>query len=132
MPSSSQAAALRVATALAYVCGSLPELYEMLGDDGTDPSSPLARLVAAARSDQDVAAPLEAVHSAVQDAGDPAGVHGAAGTRGGESNGLEPLQIVHRCPLGRCTGRPESVLSDAPPVCSIDPDRRALRRERLL
>jgi hypothetical protein len=51
--------------------------------------------------------------------------------RGVEPSGMEPLEIVYRCPLQRCAGRPGSQVTEAQPLCSVSPDRRELLRERL-
>jgi hypothetical protein len=127
-------ASLRVARGLAYVCGHLDELRELLGDDGSDPDRPLARLIAALRAPEpeEIAARLDAVDAAVQEAGDMMGVYGPGPARGPAGlDALDALQIVYRCPLKRCAGRPANVFAGARPVCTVSPERLPLVRERL-
>jgi hypothetical protein len=139
----SGAEAARVARGLAYVCRHLDELRTLLDDDGTDPSKPLAKLVtalqgqAAAQQPTDggqsrpsVAGLLDQVHAAVQAAGDALGVYGS-GVRSGGQTGMEALQVVFRCPLGRCAGRPADRVAGPPPVCTVSPAGLPLIRERL-
>ncbi|MFJ6293802.1 hypothetical protein ACIQJX_10645 [Streptomyces griseoviridis] len=122
----------RDAAGLAYVCAHFEELRELLGDDGLDPSTPLERLRAArgaeAASSAELLGEIDAALRAATD--DFASIHGAGQGRGGDLSGLEPLEIVFRCPLRRCTGRPGSEVAVARPVCSIS--RRELVRERLV
>ncbi|GAB7186770.1 hypothetical protein ATKI12_6601 [Kitasatospora sp. Ki12] len=111
----------RIAAGLAYVCGHLDEIRATLGDDGTDASAPLPRLLTAIQASprQDVANLLDALHAAVQAAGDAPGVYGQADLRGIDAVGVESLEIVYRCPLRVCSGRDESELTQFPPRCSI-------------
>jgi hypothetical protein len=130
----SSAEAIRVAKGLAYVCGHLGELRELLKDDGADPSTPLGQLLNALQPGQaaaDVSGSLDAVDAAVRKAGDAFGVYGFTSTRRGGPSGMEALQIVFRCPLQRCTGRPADQVRGSTPVCAISPQRLPLERERL-
>lgn len=122
----------RDAAGLAYVCAHFEELRELLGDDGTDPTTPLARLRAVCGADATQAARLLAeVDAALRAATDGfVSIHGAGQGRAREPSGLEPLEIVFRCPLRQCTGRHGSEVAVARPVCSIS--RRELIRERLV
>lgn len=131
--SGSRAGAIRVASGLAYVCGHLDELRDLLGDDGSDPDKPVTRLVTALREQRqetEVAGLLDAVHAAVQASGDEMGIYGFGSRRGGLS-GMEVLQIVFRCPLNRCAGRSAEQVAGPAPVCTVSPARLPLRRERL-
>jgi hypothetical protein len=98
----------RVAAGLSYVCGHIDELRAELGDDGTDPGSPLQVLLAAMRSERsaaDMATFVEAVHVAVVRAtSDPWGIFGDS-SRGYELVGVDPIEIHYRCPKGLCAGR---------------------------
>lgn len=131
--------AIRLANGLAYVCRHLDELRELLGDDGSDPSTALMRLVAVLQggaSGQAAKAPelagvLEEVHAQVQAAGDVLGVYGSGSSRGGGLSGMEVLQFVYRCPLGRCAGRLAHEVAQAQPVCTVSEARQSLIRERL-
>jgi len=132
--SGSRAGAVRVASGLAYVCGHLDELRDLLGDDGSDPDKPLTRLVTALREqpqETEVAGLLDALHAAVQATGDEMGIYGLGGSRRGGLSGMEVLQIVFRCPLNRCAGRSAEQVTGPAPVCTVSPGRLPLRRERL-
>jgi hypothetical protein len=140
---------IRVASGLAYVCRHLDELREVLGDDGSDPSMPLTRLVVALRGNEnpslsraggqpteqptaaDVARLLTEVHAAVQAAGDALGVYGIGRSRDGGASGLEVLLVVFRCPLQRCAGRPAHEVTESQPRCSVSSARLPMIRERL-
>lgn len=80
----------------------------------------MERLLAAVRSGNDITEPLDALHAALQSAGDALGVYGRR-TRGvklaGVGNG--PLEIDYECPIARCAGRrwPDHV--DASAHCAI-------------
>jgi hypothetical protein len=132
----------RVARGLAYVCRHLDELRTLLNDDGTDPSAPLTELVSAlqgqapsrssggGQAGPSIASLLDRVHTAVQAAGDALGVYGV-GVRSSGQTGMEPLQVVFRCPLRLCAGRPADRVSGPQPVCTVSPARLSLVRERL-
>lgn len=118
------------AVGLANVCGHLDELRQLLNDDDGDEASPLYRLLAAVRtrqSKQVVAELLDELNEAVQEAGDMAGIFGFDVSRGDDA-GLDALEIVFRCPLGRCAGRADA---DRQLFCALSPARLPLLRERL-
>lgn len=131
----SGAEAARIARGLAYVCGHLAELRALLEDDGADPSKSLSRLVSAlqapsagAQAGPDIAALLGQVQAAVQALGDAVGIYGYS-RRGTGQSGMEALQIVYRCPLQRCAGRPAETITEPEPKCSVSGAR--LIRDRL-
>ena len=136
------AEAARIARGVAYVCRHLDELRTLLNDDGTDSSAPLTALVAALRGQApsqpsgvgqagpSIAGLLDQVHAAAQAAGDALGVYGV-GVRSSGQTGMEPLQVVFRCPLQRCAGRPADRVTGPQPVCTVSQDRLPLTRERL-
>ncbi|MFE1437451.1 hypothetical protein [Streptomyces sp. NPDC058739] len=121
----------RDAAGLAYACAHYEELREVLGDDGTDPSTPLARLRAACGGERgEIVGVLGEVDAALRAAtGGFVSIHGVGESRPGQLSGLEPLEHVFRCPLRQCTGRHGSEVAEARPVCSLS--RRELIRERL-
>ena len=108
---------------LAYVCGHLDEISAVLGEvpDG-DGQEALKRLMSALHGSGDIAGPLAEVHHALLRAGDALGVYGhVRGLRNLTLAGIEdstPLEIVYRCPAGRC---PRTVPGSAapPPRCGI-------------
>lgn len=126
---------LQSAAALTHVCTHLDEIRAELHDPGTDPATPLQRLLAAlspgaATAPADLAELLAAVHTALMAAGDPYGIYGdTARIGGGDLIGVETVEIVYRCPLARCTGRMWSEVTEAAPVCSVSGAE--LLRERL-
>ncbi|MFF0201374.1 hypothetical protein [Streptomyces sp. NPDC005017] len=122
----------RDAAGLAYVCAHYEELRALLGDDGTDPSTPLARLRSACGGEvASLVRLLGEVDAALRAAtGDFVSIRGVGESRPGQSSGLEPLEHVFRCPLRQCTGRHGSEVAEARPVCSLS--RRELIRERLV
>jgi hypothetical protein len=126
-PSSEDAG--RVAAGLAYLCGHLEDLRSILGDDGTDVGMPLHHLLAVVRSGtpSDIGAALDAVHTALQAAGDARGLYGHH--RDPAPIGVHHLEIVYRCPLARCTGRAADEVDGDPPRCALT--GRELLRERL-
>ncbi|UGT68147.1 hypothetical protein LTT66_34155 [Nocardia gipuzkoensis] len=111
---------------MAYVCRNLPEIRSLLRDDGGDPSTPLQRLLARARSgDSPAISPLlDAVHSALQQAGDARGIFG--NLRGMAGVGLRPIEIVYRCPNALCTGRQDDEVGAETPRCAVT-DRELIR-----
>lgn len=121
--------AAQEAAGLAYVCANLGELRAILGDDGEDPASVLERLLAALRSGETVTQLLEEAHRAMQRAGDALGIYGQQ-DRGAAAIGTERMEIVFRCPLGKCTGRPFGDVASFPPLCSVNGTE--LVRDRLL
>lgn len=100
------ASARRVADGTAYVCGHLDEIRADLvaGGGGV---APLLRVLDAVVQGHDVTAALDELHRALVAGGDTLGVYGNA-MRNLHPLGLgpEPLEIVYRCPLGRCSARP--------------------------
>jgi hypothetical protein len=121
------AASIRSAVGLANVCRQLDELRELLGDDDAEQLSQLLAAVGAGEPDQVVADLLDELSEAVQNAGDMAGIFGFDTSRG-DAAGLDPLEIIYRCPLRRCMGRAEA---DHQPFCAVSPARLPLLRERL-
>jgi len=132
-------AAARTAAGLAYVCAHLDDLQAILRGDGADPPVPLRQLLAAVRSGPQtprvreqqpaLADLLDAVHEAVQAAGDSWGVYGYYEQRGIGAVGIEPLEVVYRCPLRLCLGRGEDEITALPARCAISGQE--LRPERL-
>lgn len=98
-----------VAAGLAYVCRYLADICEVLRPDGGDPGGrdPLVvrRVADAARTGTDLRAPLDELHAALLNAGDPRGVWSAARTL--MPAGLDtdvPFERVYACPHGHCSG----------------------------
>lgn len=121
----------RVADGLAYVCGSLDSLHAVLPGDE---QSPLRRLLAAVRADQDPAGPLEALHAALLAAGDPLGVwgHARSQSRAVPMTGVDerrPFEPIYLCPQGRCSGRRVDKTTTFPLTCAITGQE--LRRDQL-
>jgi len=121
-------AGMRVADGLAYVCGQLKVLRMDLSEDPGG-MAVLQQLLTAAREGGDIVGPLEALHVALQTAGDAMGVYGH--TRGLRPAGVRrgPLELIYRCPVSRCSrywwpgataNRPRCAITDQP-----------LQRERL-
>jgi hypothetical protein len=128
----------RTADALAYVCARLDWLRSLPLGNGPTAQSPLQQLLDAVRRGQDVSAHLDALHTAVQSAGDALGVRGARGhARRGEGSGLNlagidgraPFEHLYLCPADRCSGRRPDRTTVFPLICGITGER--LRRERL-
>ncbi|MGS2646643.1 hypothetical protein [Streptosporangium sp. LJ11] len=120
----------RIAAGLAYVCHELALLRAELGDNPA-----LRALPAAARSAEttpkELVQLLDVVHEAVIRAtGDSWGIYGNLNRHPGELPGVESLEIVYRCPLGRCAGRLREEVRTFPPTCDLA-DGRRLDRERL-
>jgi hypothetical protein len=109
---------------LAYVCAHLDEISAVLADDasGGDGLQALERLRSALRDNGDISGPLADLHHALLRAGDALGVYGhVRGVRDLSLAGFdqsEPLEIVYRCPIGRC---PRTVPGPAvtPPQCTV-------------
>jgi hypothetical protein len=118
---------------LAYVCAHMDEISAVLAEDASAGEGPqaLARLRSALRGG-DISGPLADLHHALLRAGDALGVYGHARGAGGLSlagfDQGEPLEIVYRCPVGRC---PRVVPGPAvtPPRCGAAGE--ALRRGQL-
>lgn len=121
---SSEIEAERALNGLAYVCAHLGEITDVLTDDNTgrEGSTAFARLRSAVRHNEDIIGPLGDIHHALLRAGDALGIYGHV--RGLHSlilAGVEqgrPLEIVYRCPAGRC---PRIVPGPAvtPPRCDV-------------
>jgi hypothetical protein len=74
---------------------------------------------------------LEEAHRAVLQAGDALGVYGEyEQDRGPEAALTDQMEIVFRCPLGKCMGRSFDEVKQFPPRCSVDGAE--LVRDRLL
>jgi hypothetical protein len=114
--------------ALAYVCGHLDELRDLLGDEG---NALLEQLQAAVQASADPGEVLDRLHTAVQAAGDVLGVRGHGERSGVVVAGVASVEIVYRCPLGRCAGRVRSEVREFPPHCPLSPGGAELVRERL-
>lgn len=117
-------ATLRVADGLAYVCRHLDTLRTALRhgqhDQEEEPAS-LRQVLEAVRTGADLAGPLQALHTALLEAGDTLGVWGAARrgvTLAGDDPGV-PFEPVYPCPLGRCTGRHPDNTTIFPLICTI-------------
>ncbi|MER5888015.1 hypothetical protein ABT160_29710 [Streptomyces sp. NPDC001941] len=122
----------QTAGGLAHLCGNLPEVREAL--EATGDTAALQRLLDAVRgaggAGDGLAGLVDAVHEAVQVAGDPWGLYGyASGLRGIHPAGVEGLEYVHRCPLELCAGRAEEDVRETPARCSLS--GRPLSREPL-
>ncbi|MCX4769809.1 hypothetical protein [Streptomyces sp. NBC_01285] len=130
MTTPAEAAVLKTATALSYVCGHREELAELLDESG----SPLQQLAAEAGrevpSDSALVVLLDTLHTVIQHAGDPAGVYGGTG-RSLIPVGVGDMEVVYRCPLRLCIGRPGPDADGVAPRCHFDPDGADLLRERL-
>jgi hypothetical protein len=106
---------------LAYVCAHLEEISEVLATDAAGAEA-LERLRSALRDARDVTGPLGDIHHALLRAGDALGVYGHVRGRGSLTlagfDESEPLEIVYRCPAGRC---PRSVPgpAESPPWCGV-------------
>lgn len=130
MTSQAEAAGLRVAKALSYVCGHRDELAVLLDEDDVSLRELAARVSRCAPGDSTLTALLEALHTAIQRAGDPSGVYGGAG-RNLIPAGVGDLEIVYRCPLRLCIGRSGHEVGGDASRCRFDPAGAALLRERL-
>ncbi|MFG1798343.1 hypothetical protein [Nocardia sp. NPDC049149] len=105
---------------MAYVCRALDEIRSTLGDDGTDPSTPLQRLLAAVHNGDEptMAVCLDEVHNALQAAADALGIYG--NVRNFQVLGVQGLEVVYRCPIKRCHGRTSAEVDSEPPLCSVN------------
>lgn len=120
-----QQANVQVADGLAYVCRHLDTLRTALqhdrNDQGEEEPALLRQVLEAVRTRTDLAGPLQALHTALLDAGDTLGVWGAA-QRGVNLAGTDqgvPFEPVYRCPLGRCAGRRPDNTTVFPLICTI-------------
>jgi hypothetical protein len=122
------------ADALAYVCGRLDYLRSVLPRDEAGEPPVLRTLLNALADARDLAGPLQAVHTALLDAGDALGVwgHVRSGWRDLNLPGVDetaPFEVIYLCPLGRCSGRRPDKTTTFPVTCPITGQE--LRRERL-
>jgi hypothetical protein len=114
---------------VSYVCGHLDRIAADLdGDESRIPSS-LEQLIGAVRQGQDPSGALEALHTALQVAGDALGIYG--NTRGLTPIGADTVtaaETVYLCPAHLCSrySWPEDV---TPPRCEIT--SKPMRRVRL-
>jgi hypothetical protein len=101
--------ARQVSHGLAYVCAHADEIRAALAEDasGAEGLQALGRLRSLLRGNRDISGPLTDLHHALLRAGDALGVYGhVRGARGWSLAGFnesEPLEIVYRCPIGRCS-----------------------------
>ena len=131
----------RVAFGIAYVCRHQDELRTWLTESGTDPSA-LTELLAAlqgqdtpqpsgkGQADPSIPGLLDRLDAVMLATGDAIGVYGV-GLRSSGPSGMEPLQVVFRCPLRLCAGRPADRHTGPEPVCTVSTAKRPLIRERL-
>ena len=117
-----------IANGLASACERLEtirrDLRRSSGQELQQDPEPLQRLVEAFRSGSDLAAPLQGLHDALLNAGDPTGVwgHVQPGSRGVSLAGNDPdmpFEVVYRCPLGRCAGRSPDNTTIFPLMCAL-------------
>jgi hypothetical protein len=131
---SEESKARQVSQGLAYVCAHVDEINAVLAEDATggDGLQALERLRSALRGNGDISGPLADLHHALLRAGDALGVYGhVRGVRGSSLAGFdqsEPLEIVYRCPIGRCA-RTDPGPAVTPPRCGVA--GQALRRDQL-
>ncbi|MFH8569153.1 hypothetical protein [Streptomyces sp. NPDC017993] len=130
MTSRAEAAGLRIAKALSYVCRHRDELAVLLDEDGNALRALEAAVGRPASDDGSLSALLDSLHTAVRRAGDPLGVYGGAG-RSVLPAGVGDVDIVYRCPLQLCIGRSGHEVDGEVPHCGFAPTGTALIRERL-
>ncbi|GGT15289.1 hypothetical protein GCM10010222_66730 [Streptomyces tanashiensis] len=119
----------RIGPALAYVCRRLDYLRGLLGPaQGTGGDPPelqaLTAAVTAARRPgvSELQGLLQALHRAVQAAGDQAGVWQASTQRGLHLPGVSvdtPFEPIYVCPLARCAGRRPDQTTVFPLICAL-------------
>lgn len=116
--------------ALAYVCRRLDYLRRLLtpGQDGTGGDPPELRVLTdAATAAQrpghgELRDLLQALHQAVEAAGDERGVWQASKRRGLHLPGIPggaPFEAHYLCPIGRCAGRHPDQSTVFPLTCTI-------------
>lgn len=130
MTSQAEAAGLRAAEALSYICTHRDELAALLDEDDTALRALEAAVGGPAVDAASFTDLLDVLHTAVRRAGDPSGVYGGAG-RGVMPAGVGDLDIVYRCPLHLCIGRSGHEVDGNVPRCRFAPAGAALIRERL-
>jgi hypothetical protein len=119
---------------LSYVCRNLADICEVLSLDGSVPAGrvPLVvrRVADAARTGADLREPLDRLHRALLDVGDPRGVWGAARALmpAGVDNGV-PFEPVYACPHGHCSGHSAGTAATISFICALT--RQPLRRDML-
>jgi hypothetical protein len=119
-----EVAAKQTVQGLAYVCAHLDEIRAVFAEDttGAEGIEALERLRSALHADKEISGPLSDIHHALLRAGDALGVYGHVRGLGSLSlagvDESEPLEIVYRCPAGRC---PRTVPGPAvtPPRCGV-------------
>jgi hypothetical protein len=113
-----------VAAGLAYVCRYLQDICEVLRPDGGEPGGrvPLVvrRVADAARAGGDLRGPLDDLHAALLDAGDPRGVWGAARALmpAGADAGV-PFEPVYACPHDHCSGHSVATAAAISFTCTL-------------
>ncbi|MCX4529286.1 hypothetical protein OG982_26930 [Streptomyces sp. NBC_01551] len=118
-----------IGPALAYVCQRLDYLDGLLSPaQGTGGDSPELRsltdaVTAAQRPGlSELRGLLQALHQAVQAAGDPLGVWQAPAQRSLHLPGISgdtPFEAIYLCPLGRCAGRRPDRATVFPLICTL-------------
>jgi hypothetical protein len=122
--------ALRTALALSFLCENLDDLAELLAEDHALLDAVLDSVRHGSPNGVELAALLDALHTAVQRAGFAQGVHGER-VRALTPMGVSRVDVVYRCPLRICTGRPREAVDGGVPRCAVAPGGMPLQRERL-
>ncbi len=116
--------ARQVGKGLAYVCTHLTEIRATLAGDvaGKAGLDALARLRSALSGAGDISNLLDEIHRALLGCGDVVGVYGHVRGFGSATlvgiHSAEPLEIVYRCPVGRCA-RTVPGPAMTPPRCDV-------------
>lgn len=115
--------AKRIAEALAYVCIHIGGIKAFLSEETIDRRGlqALEQIQSALQRTGDISRPLGELHHALVREGDVLGVYGhARGLRDLTLVGFEdePLEIVYRCPTGRCL-RTVPGPAVVPPCCGM-------------
>ncbi|HEX3959480.1 MAG TPA: hypothetical protein VHZ03_23080 [Trebonia sp.] len=107
---------------LAYMCAHMDEISTVLADPpGGEGTEALERLRSALLGNKEISGPLSDIHHALLRAGDALGVYGNVRGLGLALAGVdtsEPLEIVYRCPAGRCS-RIVPGPARTPPRCEV-------------
>ena len=123
-----------VTAGLAYVCRYLADICQVLDPDGRNPGGRgllvVRRVMDAVRAGADLRAPLDGLHAALLDAGDPRGVWGATRTLvpAGVDTGV-PFEPVYACPHDHCSGHSIATAAAISFTCALT--RQPLRRDML-